>query len=74
MGISAVQIPLWAILMTLYYLFKRKISQVIKPDSKWGPGDKAVRKQILEEMAGMFRKIHLVLKYLSIYSKSFATL
>ena len=53
-GISAVQIPLWAILMTLYYLFKRKISQVIKPDSKWGPGDKAVRKQILEEMAGMF--------------------
>ena len=41
--------------MTLYYLFKRKISQVIKPDSKWGPGDKAVRKQILEEMAGMFR-------------------
>lgn len=52
-GLSAVQIPLWAILMTLYYLFKRKISQVIKPDSKWGPGDKAVRKQILEEMAGM---------------------
>ena len=55
MGLSAVQIPLWAILMTVYYLFKdyRKISQVIKPTSRWGPGDKAVRKQILDEMGGL---------------------
>ena len=35
---------------TLYYLAKGKVQQVIKPERRWGPGDKEVRQQILEEM------------------------
>jgi len=54
-GLSAVQIPLWAILMTIYYAIKGRISQVIKPTSAWGPGDKQVRQQILDEMGGIPR-------------------
>ena len=34
----------------LYYLTKDKIQQVIRTEKKWGPGDKEVRQQILEEM------------------------
>jgi len=49
-GLSAIQVPLWAILNTLYYLAKGKVQQVIKPERRWGPGDKEVRQQILEEM------------------------
>jgi hypothetical protein len=29
--------------------------QVIKPTSKWGPGDKAVRRAILDEQQGITR-------------------
>jgi solute carrier family 6 amino acid transporter-like protein 5/7/9/14 len=54
-ALSAVQVPLWAVIMTLYYAMKGKVSQVVKPTSKWGPGDKEVRKQILDEMGGMPR-------------------
>ena len=54
-GISAVQIPLWAIIMTFYYMIKGRITQVVKPTSKWGPGDKEIRKQILDEMGGIPR-------------------
>ena len=74
-GISAVQIPLWAVLMTLYYLIKGRPSQVvlftntpyhqyccdlslyqvIKPTPEWGPGDKAVRRAILDEQQGIAR-------------------
>lgn len=54
-AVSAVQIPLWAVLMTLYYLFKGRVSDVIKPTSRWGPGDKAVRRAILDEQAGIAR-------------------
>ena len=49
-GLSAIQVPLWAITNTLYYLAKGKVQQVIKPERRWGPGDKEVRQQILEEM------------------------
>lgn len=55
MALSAVQIPVWAILMTVYYAFKGRISQVVKPTAKWGPGDKEVRRQILDEMNGIAR-------------------
>ena len=55
MGLSAVQIPLWAILMTIYYAIKGRISQVVKPTPEWGPGDKQVRQQILDEMGGLPR-------------------
>ena len=54
-AISAVQVPLWAILMTLYYAIKGRIKDVVKPTSKWGPGDKAVRRQLLDEMGGIPR-------------------
>ena len=54
-ALSAVQIPLWAILMTIYYAIKGRISQVVKPTPKWGPGDKQVRQQILDEMGGIPR-------------------
>ena len=54
-AISAVQIPLWAVIMTLYYLVKGRVSDVVKPTSKWGPGDKAVRRAILDEQAGIAR-------------------
>ena len=42
-GLSAVQIPLWAILMTIYYACKGKLKDVVRPTSSWGPGDKEVR-------------------------------
>lgn len=54
-GLSAIQVPLWAILMTLYYAVKGRIHQVVKPTPQWGPGDKEVRRQILEEMGGIPR-------------------
>jgi len=54
-GISAVQIPLWAILMTIYHTAKGRISQVIKPTHKWGPGDPAVRREILDQQSGIQR-------------------
>jgi solute carrier family 6 amino acid transporter-like protein 5/7/9/14 len=52
-GLSAFQIPLWAIFMTLYYASKGKVKDVIKPTSSWGPGDKEVRNRLLEEMGGI---------------------
>ena len=54
-GISAIQIPLWAIIMSLYYLFKGRPGQVVRPTSEWGPGDKAVRRAILDEQSGIAR-------------------
>ena len=54
-ALSAVQVPLWAILMTIYYAIKGKVKQVVKPTRRWGPGDKEVRRQILEEMGGIPR-------------------
>merc|ERR1712012_115103 len=52
-GLSAVQIPLWAILMTIYYACKGKLKDVVRPASSWGPGDKEVRNRLLEEMGGI---------------------
>ena len=54
-GISAVQIPFWAIVMTIYHLAKGRISQVIKPTHKWGPGDPVVRREILDQQNGIQR-------------------
>jgi len=48
-GISAVQVPLWAVLMSLVYLCKRKLTSVVKPTRQWGPGDPQVRRAIYEE-------------------------
>jgi len=54
-GISAVQIPLWAIIQTFYYLVKGRVGQVVKPTRKWGPGDPQVRRAILDEQSGISR-------------------
>ena len=54
-ALSAVQVPLWAILTTIYYAAKGRIQQAIRPTRQWGPGDKQVRQQILEERAGIPR-------------------
>lgn len=54
-GISAVQIPFWAIVMTIYHAAKGRISQVVKPTSKWGPGDPVVRREILDQQNGIQR-------------------
>jgi len=48
-GISAVQVPLWALLMSLAYLCKGKLARVVRPTSDWGPGDPQVRKAIFDE-------------------------
>jgi len=52
---SAIQVPLWAILTTIYYAVKGRIQQVVRPTRQWGPGDKQVRQQILAETAGIPR-------------------
>jgi len=54
-GLSAIQVPLWAILTTLYYAAKGKVQKVIRPTRVWGPGDKQVRQQILDEIGGIPR-------------------
>jgi solute carrier family 6 amino acid transporter-like protein 5/7/9/14 len=54
-GISAIQIPFWAIVMTIYHAAKGRMSQVIKPTHKWGPGDPAVRREILDQQSGIQR-------------------
>lgn len=54
-ALSAIQVPLWAILTTIYYAAKGRIQQAIRPTRQWGPGDKQVRQQILEERAGIPR-------------------
>jgi len=54
-GISAIQIPLWALIQTMYYLCKGRVGQVIKPTRKWGPGDPQVRRAILDEQSGISR-------------------
>ena len=42
----------WVFLHFVIFVYKL---QVVKPTSKWGPGDKAVRRQILDEMGGIPR-------------------
>lgn len=54
-GISAIQIPAWAIIMTIYHAAKGRVSQVIKPTHKWGPGDPVVRREILDQQNGIQR-------------------
>jgi len=40
-GVSVLQIPLWAIIMPLYYHFKKgNVWDVLVPEPSWGPGDK----------------------------------
>ncbi|XP_040580671.1 sodium- and chloride-dependent glycine transporter 1 [Lepeophtheirus salmonis] len=53
--IPAVQIPLWALITSIYYLFKRKLHRVIKPTPQWGPGDKDVRRAIIDQQNGIVR-------------------
>ena len=36
------QIPLWAALVSLFYLCKGKVTKVAKPTLQWGPGDPVV--------------------------------
>lgn len=42
--------------MSIYYLAKGRFSQVVKPTPEWGPGDKAVRRAILDEQGGIHRR------------------
>ena len=39
--------------MTLYYAAKGKLKDVVRPTSRWGPGDKEVRNRLLDEMGGI---------------------
>ena len=41
--------------MSLYYLIKGRPADVVRPTSEWGPGDKAVRRAILDEQSGIAR-------------------
>merc|ERR1719412_1522420 len=43
--VSAMQIPLIAIFMVVYYGCKGKIRQVTRPTSDWGPGDKNAKNE-----------------------------
>jgi len=52
-GLSAVQVPLWAALMALVYCCKRKPTKVASPTKLWGPGDSQVRNAIFEEQNGI---------------------
>ena len=36
--------PLWAVLMSLVYLCKRKLTKVVRPTREWGPGDPQVER------------------------------
>ena len=47
------QIPLWAVLVVLYYSARRRPTQAVKPTPQWGPGDRAVRRAIMNEQAGI---------------------
>ena len=42
MVILVSQVPLWAVLMSLVYLCKRKLTSVVRPTRQWGPGDPQV--------------------------------
>ena len=42
MGLSAVQVPLWAAIMSMVYCCKRKVTKVASPTKLWGPGDAQV--------------------------------
>ena len=47
----AIRWCLCAFLITLYFAFyEGKLQQVIRTERRWGPGDKEVWQQILEEM------------------------
>ena len=37
------KVPLWAVLMSLVYLCKRKLTSVVRPTRQWGPGDPQVK-------------------------------
>jgi len=53
--ISAVQIPIWAALVFLYYVVRGRPGGAVRPTPQWGPGDKAVRRAILDEQSGIAR-------------------
>ena len=38
------KVPLWAVLMSLVYLCKRKLTKVVRPTREWGPGDPQVER------------------------------
>merc|ERR1712168_1692077 len=42
-GISAVQVPVWAVIMIPAYCCKRKMLGAVHPTTSWGPGDPKVR-------------------------------
>jgi len=43
------QIPLWAVVTTLYYMCvpAKRVKDVVKPTAEWGPGDRHARKEYL---------------------------
>ena len=47
------KVPLWALLMSLVYLCKRKLTSVVKPTRQWGPGDPQVTWGGLKRMVGL---------------------
>jgi len=57
-GVSAVQVPLWALLMLLLHCCRRapcttRLVAAFLPSRRWGPGDPQVRRAIIEEQNGI---------------------
>jgi len=52
-GLSAAQVPLWAVIMSLVYCIRRKVFGAFKPAVNWGPGDPKVRRSVQSEESGM---------------------
>ncbi|XP_037076901.1 sodium- and chloride-dependent glycine transporter 2-like, partial [Pollicipes pollicipes] len=46
-GVSLVQIPLWALCTMLYYLCRWRPKQAFQPLPSWGPGDREARSRLL---------------------------
>ena len=48
--LSAIQVPLWAFLTMITYKIRgEKVSHVLKPNSRWGPGDEFTRMTTSDE-------------------------
>ena len=58
--IVLVQIPFWAIVNTVYYLVapSKRVSDVVRPTSEWGPGDRHAKKEYNALRSRHARPIH----------------
>jgi len=56
--IAAAQIPVWALIYTIYYLCapSKKLRDVVRPTPEWGPGDRQARKMYQAQQSMRSRK------------------